>query len=74
METEREERGPVGPQRLEEPHGEDDTIAGTGTDAAALKSWTSRQPDGSSGSSRGGTAAGKDDVNAGERAEVGHPL
>jgi len=47
---------------------------GTGTDAAAPNSWTSRKPGGSPGSPRGGTAAGNDDVDAGERAEVGRLL
>jgi hypothetical protein len=45
--------------------------AATGTDAAAPNNWTSRKPGGSPGSLRGGTAAGNDDVNARERAEVG---
>jgi len=72
--TEKAERSPGGPQQLEEPHGEDDTTAGTGTDAAAPNSWTFRKPGGSLGSPRGGTAAGNDDVVARERAEVGRLL
>jgi len=45
--------------------------AGTGTDGAALNSWTPRKPGGSPGSPRGGIAAGNDDVDPTERAEVG---
>ena len=45
-----EERSPGSPQRLEEPHGDHDMIAGTGTDSAVPNSSTSRKPGGSPGS------------------------
>ena len=67
------ERGRGGPQRLEEPHGEDDTTAGTEANAAALNSWTSCKPIGSPGNPRGGSVAGNDDMDDRERAAVGCP-
>ena len=67
---EKEERGPGCPQGLEELHGEDDTPADTGSDAAAPISWICRKPGGRPGRLCGGTVARNDDVDATERAEV----
>ena len=69
-----EEHSPGGPQRLNEPHGEDDTTTGTGTDAAAPNRWTSRKPGGTRGSLRGCRVACNGDVDARERADVGLAL
>ena len=70
----KEERGPGnrrGPQRLEEPYGQDDPTAVTEADAAAPKGSTASQSVAIPGSLRRDTVAMNDGMDARERAEVG---
>jgi len=72
-EAEKEERGPGDPQRLEEPHGDNNATTSAGANAAAPNYWTPNELGASAGCPLRSTVVGNEDVDAGERAEVGCP-
>jgi hypothetical protein len=72
--VEKETQGPgtlLGPQKLENPHGENNATAGAAVKPAAPSCWTPNNPAARVGSSRNGTVVGNEDVDARKSAEIG---